>query len=225
MATGPASVGETPIRSKRKKPNDDSPDILSKPVDVCGHCGETCTSGKGHLSEAIQCDLCASWVHASWEGIGLDDYKLLTSLTSATDNVIYYCNLNQCLSRTKQIIFQHFNQSSKNTESSQPSLASEQQNLRDSVSALSNKINQLCTNNEQLQNQLNSTVSSLSEQAHKASDVSPSSLKVIDEYMDRERCKSNLIIYGLPEASAPTGAARQSADLNSLHELVRSEFR
>ena len=204
MATGSASVGETPIRSKRK------------PVDVCGHCGETC-SGKSHLSEAIQYDLCASWVHASCEGIGLDDYKLLTSLTSATDNVIYYCSLNQCLLRTKQIIFQHFNQSSKNTESSQPSLASEQKNLRDLVSALSNKINQLCTNNEQLQNQLNSTVSSLSEQAHKVSNVSPSSLNAIDEYMDRDRHKSNLIIYGLPETSAPTGAARQSADLNSLH--------
>ena len=70
--------------------------------------GKNC-SGKGHLNEAIQCDLCAMWVHASCEGVSSDDYKLLTNLTSATDNVIYYCNLNQCLSRVKQIVFQHFN--------------------------------------------------------------------------------------------------------------------
>jgi len=92
------------------------------------------------------------------------------------------------------------------------------------VSALSNKINKLCTNNEQLKNQLNSAVSSLSEQAYKVSDASPSSFNAIDKYMDRERRKSNLIIYGLSETSTPTGSARQSADLNSIHKLVRSEF-
>ena len=225
MSSQSTNVEETPTtRPKHKKPNDDSPDILSKPVDVCGHCGKNC-SGKGHLNEAIQCDLCAMWVHASCEGVSSDDYKLLTNLTSATDNVIYYCNLNQCLSWVKQIVFQHFNNKpSNNTESLQPSLLSEHQSLHDSVSALSEKINHLCTNNDQLQNQLTPTVSSLSEQAHTASHASPNTFNAIDEYMDRERRKLNLIIYGLPETSTPTGSACHSADLNSIQELVRSEF-
>ena len=34
--------------------------------------------------------------------------------------------------------------------------------------------------------------------------VSQVSPNAIDEYMDRERHKSNLIVYGLSETSAPT---------------------
>ena len=51
------------------------------PVDLCGHCGKN-FSDKG-LNEAIQCDLCAEWVHASCEGVSSDDYKLSTNLTSS----------------------------------------------------------------------------------------------------------------------------------------------
>ena len=63
---------------KRMRPNDTPPDprILqeSKKVNVCGHCNKKCTL----RSEAIQCDLCQSWVHASCEGISKENYKLLT---------------------------------------------------------------------------------------------------------------------------------------------------
>ena len=136
MVTGPVSMEGTTTRStNRKKLSDDSPNILSKPVDVCDHCGKNC-GHKGHLNEAIQCDLCATWVHASCEGVSSDDYKLLANLMSATDNVIHYCNLNQCLSRVKQIVFQHFTKSSNSSESLQSSLPSEHQSLCDSVSAL-----------------------------------------------------------------------------------------
>ena len=57
-------------QTKRRKPAEgDSPDkyeqLLSKSTEVCGHCNKRCTA-KG---EAVQCDLCYSWVHASREGI------------------------------------------------------------------------------------------------------------------------------------------------------------
>jgi len=65
---------------KRIRPNDTPPDthILqqSEEVDVCGHCNKNCTI----RSEAIQYDLCQSWVHASCEGISKENYKLLTKL-------------------------------------------------------------------------------------------------------------------------------------------------
>ena len=42
-------------------------------VNVCGHCNKCMPR-----SEAIQCDLCQSWVHASCEGISKETYKFLT---------------------------------------------------------------------------------------------------------------------------------------------------
>jgi len=50
--------------------------------------------------------------------------------------------------------------------------------------------------------------------SHASSDI----LSAIDECMDQERRKSNLIVYGLP------GLEQQSCDLNSIQELVHSEF-
>ena len=85
-------------RPKQKKPKDDSPDIKRSPVDLCGHCGKNCRDKV--LNKAIQCDLYAAWVHASCEGVSSDDYKLFTNLNSS-ESVIYYCNLNQCLSQVK----------------------------------------------------------------------------------------------------------------------------
>jgi len=67
------------LNQKRMRPNDMPPDsrILqqSKEVDICGHCN------KKYMirSEAIQCDLCQSWVHASCEDISKENYKLLTN--------------------------------------------------------------------------------------------------------------------------------------------------
>ena len=90
---------------KRKKPEHISPEIVSKPANVCGHCSKRCTS-KGPSSEAIQCDLCGFWVHAACEGLNKDQFRLLNQLSQSVDNVAYFCNLNQCTARHKQIIFQ-----------------------------------------------------------------------------------------------------------------------
>jgi len=55
-----ASAEQTPTtKCKCKKPNYNFPDILSKPVDICGHCDKNC-SGRGKVDEAIQCDLLGS---------------------------------------------------------------------------------------------------------------------------------------------------------------------
>ena len=76
-----ASSSQEGTASKRKRPNTISPDtatlLESKRVDVCGHCKKKCTT-KGSLSEAIQCDMCYSWVHAACEGLKKEQYKHLT---------------------------------------------------------------------------------------------------------------------------------------------------
>ena len=78
-----ASQDNNPLKRRRL---DDSPDELSKNADICRHCNKKCTK----KSEAVQCDLCYSWLHASCEGLNKEQYKLLTQLTSTVENVMYY---------------------------------------------------------------------------------------------------------------------------------------
>ena len=77
---------------KCHKPDlEDSPDklscLLNKSADMCNHCNKECTSN----DEAIQCDLCSAWVHASCEDLSHEQYALLCQLASSA-NVVYYCN-------------------------------------------------------------------------------------------------------------------------------------
>jgi len=76
--------------AKRKRQNDTPPDsrILrqSKKVNVCN---KRCTL----RSEAIQCDLCQSWVHASCEALNKEEYEMHTQLTDSVENVVYFCKL------------------------------------------------------------------------------------------------------------------------------------
>ena len=64
-------------------------------------CNKKCSK----KSEAIQCDLCYGWLHASCEGLSKDEYKLLTQLTSFVQNVMYFCKFNKCETRSKQLMF------------------------------------------------------------------------------------------------------------------------
>ena len=88
---GQDAKGTTPTPAmKRKRPNIPSPDaeILSqsKTIDVCGHCNKKCTA-KGPQSEALQCDMCHSWVHATCEGLKKDQYKQLAQLSNTITNI------------------------------------------------------------------------------------------------------------------------------------------
>ncbi len=96
--------------SKRRKPEDNiSPDTLRaealrKYVDTCAHCNKRCTNS-GKNSEAIQCDLCLSWVHAACEGISKSYFKSLNEVLSAnSDNIVYLCKVNQCNLHLKQLL-------------------------------------------------------------------------------------------------------------------------
>jgi len=88
---------------KKRAYSEVSPDksalILSKPLDVCGKCGKKCTSTKG---ESIKCDLCGMWAHATCEGISREQFKAVKTLSSLS-NFVYYCRVNDCANRIKNI--------------------------------------------------------------------------------------------------------------------------
>ena len=49
-------------------------------------------------------------------------------------------------------------------------------------------------------------------------------MDVVDEYVDRERHKKNLIIYGLPEADCSTEDQHRVRDKQQISNLFISEF-
>jgi len=90
----PFTTETPPVQSnKRKRAINESPEnrleeLVSKPLDVCGHCNKKCKD-KGPLSEAIQCDLCGHWVHTSCEGLTKKQYDSFTQLAVAVDGLSY----------------------------------------------------------------------------------------------------------------------------------------
>ena len=210
-----ASLDNNP--QKRKRP-DDSPDELSKNVDICCHCNKKCTKG----SEAVQCDLCYSWLHASCEGLSKEQYKLLTQLTSTVDDVMYYCKLSKYETRSKQLMFNSIHKAlfpfdNSETDETEP-LMLEQNAIRKEISDLSAKVNALCSMNENLEKEIKSTASSIAQYSVPTTQSTSAALSVIDEISDRNRLKNNLIMYNYPEG------ADLSVDKESFISLCSTVF-
>ena len=168
---------------------------------------------KGPQSEALQCDMCHSWVHATCEGLKKDQYKQLAQLSNTITNIAYYCSLNQCASLNKKLIYDYLSSLKQNTDI--PTLRSmqvEQTNLHRIISDVSNKLNGLSSQNRNLQKQIEDVCFQSTSLQNRITDTSESisqttaqtsespktaALSIVDELADRERRKNNLIIYNL----------------------------
>ena len=217
-------------QTKRRKPAEgDSPDkyeqLLRKSTEVCGHCNKRCTA-KG---EAVQCDLCYSWVHASCEGIKKDNYRLLSQITTNIEGVVYYCKLHQCALRFKQFQSEWVNQTTLSeslkavvkecTVSSQSHLLSELGSLSKSVSELSTKINDFISQEAGLRNHITDTAKALNSISHSAQvpdKVPKNAVGAVEEFSERERRKCNVIVFNLKESTTA------DADKDSFIELCRT---
>ena len=181
--------------------------------------------------------MCGIWAHAECEGIPSECYDNFNSVFGKVHNISYYCEANLCNSRIKQLIHNFYYNleqradlpSSDSTQNTQTSWRSEHDNLCNSISVLSDKIKGLCDHNDQLQNQINTTVSSLNTANEQVQTLpyapSSSPVEFVDEYLNRERRKMNLVVYGLPESSATSSSERHLADSNNFVGLVDSEFK
>ena len=103
------------------------------------------------LSEAKQFDMCYSWVHAACEGLKKDQYKQLMHLTNSTNNIVYYCSLNQCVTLNKKLIQEHLELIRQSADI--PSLRSfqaEQTNLNCIISEITFKLEDIASQNNVL---------------------------------------------------------------------------
>ena len=124
----------------------------SLPGENYPHCSEVCNAE----NKAVQCDLCGIWVHAECKGIPSECYDNFYSLFSKIHNISYYCEVNLCNSRIKQLIHNHYNDLEMLSDlPSLRTLQAEQRNLHHLISEMSIKLDDLRTqrtapNNEPL---------------------------------------------------------------------------
>ena len=101
----------------------------------------------------------------------------------------------------------------KSLRESHTNLLSELEDLHKSLHELSGKFDTLYTSETELQDRIKNTTTALS--VVNQPDTTPALLSatvIVDEYLDHDRRKSNLIIYGLPEPTGSTPAERRSSD-------------
>jgi len=130
---------------------------------------------------------------------------IVNEIFSNVANVSYYCELNSCHSRIKQLVsdwkLSHSTEISL-TEDTSKSLSEKYNPLEQSVSELSAKIDNLPTKNSDLQMEIDSASKSFTTntQLIASSSVSISTtLTILDELADRDRRSRNLILYNLDE--------------------------
>ena len=183
---------------------------------MCGHCNESCNAD-GVKGEAFQYDLCEGWLHAACENISSKHYKSFSSLAKSIPNMVYYCKHNKCQSQIKCIVDKFIKLSV--TESAQISdgfkdtTRGMDKSLSDLTVQVGKCIEDLDSKIKNLWNQtgLHMEVDSIQSQptpaditmwpnSTSASAASSAAHSIIDELVDRDRRKKNIIIYNLPEA-------------------------
>ena len=101
------------------------------------------------------------------EGITHEKYKAIKSL--ALENLVYYCQINNCLSRIKNITNEYIKHQAQITTEletmvsnlSQQSLTTEYDNLQKAVANLSTRIDNLTARESELSNQIKDTSKAL----------------------------------------------------------------
>ena len=162
--------------------------ILSKSVDLCGHCNKKCTIN----DKAIQCDLCSTWVYASCEKLKDEQYNILGS----SPNVIYHCSLNSCANQIKTILAEWMEDSlnlTKSLNESHSKLSLEWENLHKRLTDLSGRLDNLQSSETELQNRIKDTATALSTiKLPHITPASSSATDAVDEYLNCEQCNVNL---------------------------------
>ena len=194
----------TPTLSKRRREDGSPPKALTMPGETCKHCNKKCTS-KGKSSEAIQCDICYVWVHASCESFSKEQYKTFSDLSKSFPNLAYCCKLNGCFTRLNQLIARNntFETINKPDDKRGEEIMEYHSSLKQSISDVSSKILNLSSSYSTLESNLNDNKRSIKPQetltAANALTSTSVAINVVDEISERDKRKCNLIIHNLSE--------------------------
>jgi len=215
---------------RKRTRGDSSPNALPASGDICKHCNKKCTT-KGKNSEAIQCDVCFTWVHSSCEGLSKEQYKVFSDIAKAIPNLTYCCKLNNCSVRLNQLVAADSASKSVVVDEVLDDIEKNYSLVTDTISSLSTKIETLLSNNAKLEtrvNELSKFIESAPPQMSFSTQEPVSShvpttvaVDVVNELHNRDRRKCNVVVHNLPES---VDQQESHNDTNSFLEICRSVF-
>ena len=170
-----------------------------------GGCCLKCKEELGSDSKAVQCDLCAAWIHTKCKGLSDEVYDNIIVL-GGLSNVTYYCDTNNCISRIKQLLFTFLDQD-KLDKPDNSHLVVQQEDLSKNLDDLSLKIADLSAKQQTLHHSIQniSSTTDAINQMETSSDLpstSPgSALDIVDEMADRDCRKHNIVVYNFTEGN------------------------
>ena len=199
-------------KRSRKRPLSVSPQKRGESLRTLpGGCCIKCNDELGADSKAIQCDLCGSWIHAACENISDEVYGNMNVVLGSVNNLVYYCETNNCTSRIKQLLFNFFNGSDSPTgnstsieEPTQSQITMQQNFLTEKLNDLNQKIADLANKQQTLQNSVqpmsSKYVESVTNMEIDVPSIPPSNsaLAIVNEMKYRECRKLNLMVYNFP---------------------------
>ena len=147
----------TTIPPGKRIRGDSSPNALAVSGDICKHCNKKCTS-KGKNSEAVQCDICLTWVHASCDGLNKEQYKIFSDAAKVIPNLAYCCKLNNCSVCLNQLVAAKGISKSTAVDEVLEDIDKKYSLVSDNIST---KIESLSTNNTKLETIVNELTKSI----------------------------------------------------------------
>lgn len=198
--------GESPNKDDERPPRkktrnlDASPDkqpTASQDSELCVSCNSTVDT------DGIECQWCKKWEHKVCAKLSDSEYNMLEGVSV---NIMFFCST--CCVKVPQALQTY----SDNVAS--PSLDQKLQNLSAALQDLEKELKEC--------HSLLSTHPKITPSLKPVQTSSP--VDVVDEYLDREKRKCNLIIYNLQESNASTPSDRTSDDKKSFAHLLASEF-
>jgi len=227
-------------RHRHKRPLSVSPEKRQEGLqNLPGGSCIKCDQALGPDSKAVQCDLCGAWIHSKCEGVSDEVYDKMNAVLGSLNNLVYYCETNNCTSRIKQLLYTCFTGETQSTEHEEY-LTKQIDSLTEKVADLSQncvpkqfddlskKIDDLVNKQLSLESSLQTMSSQFIEPAtnmetdgpSQSSNQSPSNaLDVADEMSDRERRKFNLVVYNFLEGTD------RKADIKAFHTLSMDVFK
>ena len=170
--------------------------------------------------------MCYSWVHATCDGLSLEDYELFNKLSAYVSNIAYCCNLNHCYSRLNQLTAnpngQDLNQVLKPVvdnhallQASISKVSSKIEELNSQYSELKVKIDQLSENMDTS----NGDTTNLS-QGLTSDSIASIAATLVNEEKEKEKRQFNLILHNIKESDDTDSSMRREKDSSAAVSIL-----